>query len=384
MPMPLLKNIHIKLLTLFMHGLGWGSFILFPLLLSPLPHPVHESFDRDSFLNPVLFGVFLMMLFYFNAYFLIAKYFNKKTLVIYVTTLILLVPFMIMSPVLVRQFVSHREIGIPHPFPFEKKQDEGFSSERREYFQPIREKVGTRFLVSPVYRLIVPGVVGVMIISTAFGLMVKYDKQNKERETETLKSEIVFLRSRFNSHFMLNTLNNLISLARKKSDLLEPSLLRLAGLMQYMLNDSGNEKVNLSQEVEYLKNYIELQKLRFGQNVLIDAQLDDLKNDPEIAPLILITFVENAFKHGILLTSASEINIRLDVTGQMLSFIVRNKFNPEKKDEGLGQSTDEAKNSGIGLTNVKRRLNLLYPDKHELKIVQDNNWYTVNLSMMLL
>lgn len=200
------------------------------------------------------------------------------------------------------------------------------------------------------------------------------DRIGREKENENLKTELSLLRSQASPHFMFNVLNNMVALARKKSDLLEPSLLKFSSLMRYMLYDADEEKVPLEKEIEYLHSYIDLQQQRFGKNVQVIVDLQTPKDNYEIEPMLLIPFVENAFKHGTGLVEGAVIKIQLKVENNKLDFNVQNKYDPSSAEV-------KDKTSGIGLANVKRRLNLLYGRKHSLLIAQKDNLFTVSLQL---
>jgi len=202
------------------------------------------------------------------------------------------------------------------------------------------------------------------------------DKLLQQRENENLKTELSFLRSQVSPHFMFNVLNNMVALARKKSDQLEPSLIKLSSLMRYMLYETDEQKVQLEKEVEYLQSYIDLQQQRFGKNVAIHSCFSQNDGNYTIEPMLLIPFVENAFKHGTGLIQNAEIDIELKAKNHILYFTVRNKYNSEKEEQ-------KDKTAGIGLTNVERRLNLLYGKDHTLLITKKDGWFTVSLQLNL-
>ncbi len=208
------------------------------------------------------------------------------------------------------------------------------------------------------------------------------DKQAMQKQEENLKTELSFLRSQVSPHFLFNVLNNVTSLARKKSDELEPTIIKLSSLMRYMLYEANEEKVLLKTEVEYLNSYIELQRQRFGDKVTIDVQLENLEQpEARIEPMLLIPFVENAFKHGVGFIKEPRINISLAAEEGELVFTVNNKCN---KDEAELKDTA----SGIGLANVSRRLNLLYGEAHVLDIrketdEENNIWFSITLHVKL-
>jgi len=219
----------------------------------------------------------------------------------------------------------------------------------------------------------------ILASSTAYAMLLERQRAVKlarQRQTETLQTELLFLRSQVSPHFMFNVLNNMVALARKKSDLLEPSLLKLSSLMRYMLYETDEQRVPLEKEIEYLQSYIDLQQQRFGKNVQVNVSMHDINCSHEIEPMLLIPFVENAFKHGTGLIVNAQINIELKEVNNILQFVVSNKYN------NLTHETKD-KNSGIGLNNVKRRLNLLYGQNHALLIDKKDGWFTVSLQINL-
>ena len=219
----------------------------------------------------------------------------------------------------------------------------------------------------------------ILACSTAFTMFrdrLNLDRLAKEKENENLKTELSFLRSQVSPHFMFNVLNNMVALARKKTDELEPSLIKLSSLLRYMLYETDEEKVLLEKEVEYLQSYIDLQIQRFGKKVRVVVDMNEIDNSYFIEPMLLIPFVENAFKHGTGSVENAEIDIQLRAKNKLLHFKVSNRFN-----ENVQEVKD--KTSGIGLQNVKRRLNLLYNSQHTLHISNSGNQYVVSLQLNL-
>jgi LytS/YehU family sensor histidine kinase len=216
----------------------------------------------------------------------------------------------------------------------------------------------------------------VMGTGTAYRFIMEVMKQ-ENKQKESMVMELSFLRSQVSPHFMFNTLNSMVALARKKSDKLEPALLELSNLMHYMLYESDQEKVNLSKEIDYIQSYIDLQTLRFGYNVRISFSVNrPLPSDPCIEPMLLIPLIENAFKHGIGLINDPEIDIRLNVEKEGVLLSVNNKYNDkvlEAKD----------KTSGIGLVNLERRLKLLYPHRHSMSLSKNGAYFKASLKLNL-
>src|SRR5258708_23497299 len=219
-----------------------------------------------------------------------------------------------------------------------------------------------------VVRRIFPGLFFLMANASlgAFRENFRLEKTRKEKETEHLRTELSFLRAQVNPHFMLNVLNSMALLARRKSDLLEPALMEMAGLMNYMLYDANNEKIRLEDEISYLQAYIDLQMLRFRDDVTVEFHTPHQIKNKYIEPMLLIPLVENAFKHGIGLVQSPAIFIDIEIEKEedRIYMIVENKYNPLIKRQ-------ENKPPGIGLKNLKKRLELIYPGEFELNAVDN-------------
>lgn len=225
-----------------------------------------------------------------------------------------------------------------------------------------------------------PAFLMIVAVSLAFRMMADRNANEKLQlyiKQENMKTELSFLRSQISPHFVFNVLNNIVSLVRLKSDDAESTIMKLSGLMQYMLYETDEEKVLLRDEADYLQSYIDLQQQRFGKKVRVHSRIT-LENEwAEIEPMLLIPFVENAFKHGVGMINEPEINIQLSVsTTNELQFYVQNKTNP-------GSKETKDKTSGIGLANVQRRLKLLYGVKHNLLIKKNDNTFEISLTIKL-
>lgn len=219
----------------------------------------------------------------------------------------------------------------------------------------------------------------VTAISTGYGFiryMLDEEKARQEEQQERLKSEVSFLRTQISPHFIFNVLNSIVYLIRTKSEQAEPVTMKLSELIRYMLYQSGDAQVELEQELAYLRNYVELQNIRFGDDVDIQLNVEGPVGAQRIEPMLLIPFVENAFKHGVGLIEQPLIDIFLKIEDKTLYFEVLNKIAPESAE-------DKDPASGIGLKNVKRRLELLYPGKHSLDINSEQGRFSVKLALQL-
>lgn len=206
----------------------------------------------------------------------------------------------------------------------------------------------------------------------------RHEAERKETENRQLTSELRFLRAQVNPHFLFNTLNNLYYLALNQSPQTPEIIAKLSGMMRYMLHESNHPTVPLNKEIEYMENYIELEKLRLNDDVPIAFGVDlGADAGARIVPLILITFLENAFKHGISNGGGNSwITVSVQVEGRQMRYEVRNGK--------VGQTEKTVtEKSGIGLVNVRRRLELSYPNEHELTITEDDTEYAVRLLLKL-
>lgn len=207
------------------------------------------------------------------------------------------------------------------------------------------------------------------------GLKKQYLLQ--EAEFKRLQTELTLLKAQLHPHFFFNTLNNLYALSMDRSDLVPGLIIKLSSLMRYVLYSSRKKTVSLMEEIDFIKNYVELEKLRFGAKQDIRFQVDGEISEQKIAPLLLIPFVENGFKHGIMaMARGGYIRISSTIYDDRFLFTVENSK--------LGKSSNnDDGNNRIGLENVKRRLELHYPETHKLFFQEEDDKYYVELIIEL-
>ncbi len=197
--------------------------------------------------------------------------------------------------------------------------------------------------------------------------------------TQTVSSELKFLKSQINPHFLFNTLNNLYALTLKKSNDAPEVVIKLSDMMRYMLYECNEPKVPLQKEIDYIHNYISLESLRQSKEVDIDFKMDGDPGQLEVAPLLFVPFLENAFKHGLKDDiTKGYLHIHLAISNPHLEFIIQNS-----KPSHLRTQTTVTRPGGIGLENVKRRLKLIYPEKYKLEIEDSPTTYTTSLHLVL-
>ncbi|MBD2769152.1 histidine kinase [Hymenobacter sp. BT664] len=197
------------------------------------------------------------------------------------------------------------------------------------------------------------------------------EQENQQLRDEKRVAEVAFLKTQINPHFLYNTLNLLYSMAYPVAKPLAAAILKLAELMRYMLHDSGSGQVDLAQEIDYLNNYLALYRLRFPDQLFVDFTVTGEPAGHRLAPLLLIPFVENAMKHGVLDDPAEPVRIRLALQPDELLFEVENRRSDYQKDA----------TTGIGLDNLRRRLELLYPGRYSLRIAAAGLQFTTSLRL---
>jgi hypothetical protein len=401
------------LLIILIHAAGWCLFFFLPLLLYPVRinnsrFIIHELIDKS----------FLVILFYINYYLLIPRLFEKKKYFFYFS-----VTFLAFIVVLFQNALVRDSLGVNPGGPFRVQfagapemqknglvRSVGFFGASKEgidvpTFETIRLDSNSNFLPNPpdsILRTMPPGfppdeekflgipkrmwlmtlnnTVSSFILFFLLGgfirlafSFIRNQNEKKQLENAKLNAEVNFLKSQINPHFLFNTLNSVYAQAHSKSDKTEVSILKLSELLRYMLYDSGENKVELAKDIQYINNYIDLQKLRLSSKVIINYTVSGKLDGYHIAPLLLITFIENAFKHGISYSYSSTINIDIKIIDETLTLLVSNP---------VLQSNTFA-DGGLGLKNVTRRLELLYPDKYQLFIKLENNQHIVNLNLDL-
>jgi two-component system, LytTR family, sensor kinase len=328
--------------TIAIHVLGWTAFYLFNFILFSIP------FTTEILFRYSLGFISIIILYYTNSEIFIPRLLAKKKVGLYILTLAACMTAIALYYLWI-QITFHTKYF--------------YENDWFKYWIINRSSMNALLALT---------------VSSSLKMTkewFKNERLKKEMENEKLVSELAFLKSQVNPHFLFNNLNNIYSLANKKSDDAGRAIVMLSELMRYMLYDSSAEKIGLEKEVEYLKNYIELQKLRIRGEAEIFFDIEGSMVGKNIEPMLLEPFVENAFKHSDIFQRNSSIFIELKVTEDSIYFKVKNSVGRIK------HSKD--KNSGIGLQNIRRRLKLLYPQRHNLTIEENPDHFTVELNLFL-
>lgn len=325
--------------------LFWGMLLAFVLLIDE---------TMDSPIAKILSAALVLFLFWFavrvNYQYLIPRFLNESRLAMYGLSIVILSA--ILAPV--RALLLSIIVGI-------------FGRSSNLDFAGVMSMFST-FLI-------------ILVISAGlkiFSDWLSYVQLKSEMDKQNMQSELKFLRSQVNPHFLFNTLNSLYALTLKKSDLAPEIVIKLSEMMRYMLYECNEPFVPLHKEINYLKNYIELERLRHGRHIDIQLNIHGDVQQQRIAPLLFIPFIENSFKHGISKKIADGfVHIDLHVAPSTVHLDVSNSKAPQ------APNPERKKSGGIGLVNVKRRLDLIYPDRHSLEVKDIPNAFTVQLHVEL-
>lgn len=295
---------------------------------------------------------------YFNLYFLIPRFLDKGRYLLYVSLVILTI--VITAALIVPGYYATAWLA-------GKTVDDLFGVTPSHYMYFFKANT-------------LPSSTASMTLAMSVKLTKKWiDTRKRERllEKEKIETELKFLKSQFNPHFLFNTINSIFVLIHKDPKCASASLAKFSDLLRYQLYECNEHQIALNQEVTYLRNFVELEKLRQESNVFVELDIaPELPGDFSIAPFILMPFVENAFKHVSHGLDCNRINIKLYADQGQLYFNVVNSTSSQDI-----ASQDMIKHSGIGLKNVQRRLQLLYAGKHELNIRREENEYCVSLRL---
>lgn len=312
----------------------------------------------------------LLCFFYFNYYYLIPQYyFQNKQLLYFIMIACFLLFFVWISGFLDHpdhnflDFRDHKKPFLHHRGPFNEGMKPPPDFRNRPPGPISFDTMGgppTQYGHTALVYLL--GVISSLLFAISGRL------QNVEKEK--MKSELAFLKAQINPHFLFNTLNSIYALALKKDDKTPDAVIQLSELMRYIITNANDEVLDLSKEINYINNFISLQKTRLGNTVSVDYKVNGNPFGKAITPLILISFIENAFKHGVNPDQTSEICIYIDIHEKELTLMVSNKKTFSIQSE-----------TGIGLQNTIERLSFLYPDKHQLKIEDSHDKYIVNLTI---
>jgi uncharacterized protein YlzI (FlbEa/FlbD family) len=334
---------------------GCLFFLSIPIISSPDFGSIHELINASGFQRIFLSFSLLLIFFYVNYYLLIPKIYLEKKFGVYAFALLV-------SYILVNYFPSFliqdhfREMN--HLAPFKMNPDG----------PPHRDLANIYFFHAKSL---------VQFLAAFFlSLLLRINQQLQETHQEKLKAEVSYLKAQINPHFLFNTLNSLYALTIEKSDAAPDAVIKLSNMMRYVVSEGTNDFVSLEHEINYIKDYIELQRLRIYEENSLEFTVKGNLNGKKIAPLVIIPFIENAFKYGINSEEDWHISIKME--------LIENYFVLEITNIKVAVNLVEEDESKKGIENTSKRLRLIYPSKHELTITDKPTHFSVFLKINLL
>jgi hypothetical protein len=348
------KKVYISL-----HLLAWGIVFILPIYFWSTDIQRDTPFYLRLYINVISF----VILFYVNYIWLIPKLFfrNKRLLYFGVVAAVAAALFLISN--VLNDFFYAR---VPH------------NKELEDVFRKLmmENKIPRPAPNMHIYNYIINSV---LVTGFSMGLcfanrFAQNEKERKEMEKEKLNSELAFLKNQISPHFFFNTLNNIYSLIQIDAGDAQKSVLKLSKLMRYLLYETENAYIQLDKEIDFMNNYIDLMRLRLSNKVDVKVAFPENTSKISVPPLLFISFIENAFKHGISYRDHSFIFINMEATPKQIAFTCVNSLVKKDIDE---------KDSGIGLENINKRLALLFPDKYKLTIDKTGAAFEVSLTISL-
>ena len=350
------------------HLAAWLCFLLLPILFYPRPREMDLSFFKDHYLSALVIinNAVIIAFYYLNTYLFLPRLFDQKKFFSYTALILALLVFYTFLPRIYHSIFGASGLN-PNPALANLPPGARPGSGNR-----VRPVVNPANLV--LFLLVFVFSTGIRVINQLF----RSEAHNKEIANEKLKAELSFLKAQINPHFLFNTLNNIYALATAQSEHTAAAVMKLSSIMRYVLTEARNDLVPLEKEIQFTSHYIELQKMRLTDKTSIEFSVRGEPLGRQIAPLLLLPFVENAFKYGISTRERSPINILLEIKDNSLYFSICNH-------KHLNTSLRVSDNTGIGISNTKRRLDLFYEDRYTLDI-QDkpnerNNEFIVHLKV---
>ena len=361
------------------YTLMWIALYLSPLMgiymrMSGNPHIV---FSWDEIINAWEFNTVWIVLFAIHNFLLAPLLIIKRRTWLYTALVVVLLVATMFTLSAIRPSHSKKR---PAPQRYECCEHNCMNAEMMTSKQqppPMREG-GPLMMFGPGEMVAFFG--GLLLMGMNLGVKLYFRSQEATKaitqiEKHALERQLQYLKYQVNPHFFMNTLNNIHALVDIDPERAKTSIVELSKLMRYVLYEGNNKLTSLSREVQFLRNYVQLMSMRYTGNVSICLDVPEVLPDSMLPPLLLVIFVENAFKHGISYRTKSFVEISLQPHGDRLLFSCRNSRPEIKHDENM--------KGGVGLSNVRRRLDLLFPDDYTLDIKETDDTYTVKLEIPL-
>lgn len=355
------------------HVISWLLFFSLIISFDSLASHHHQTFADFFSLQYLLFYTTYLSIFYFNLKVLVPHLYLRRRYVFYVAAILLLL----------------LGVYLTQPFDHIYNHNQGFSEQGPRFgdrppppgsaYPGAENRAPPRPEAYPEHIDIVSIVLFFMIwsLSTAIQIIRQWritEKRAVQAEADKANAELSFLKAQINPHFLFNTLNNIYSLAVTGSKQTPEAIMKLSNIMRYMTDEAAQNYVSLEDEISCISDYIDLQRIRLNTQASINFSVGGDATGKQIAPLVLMTFIENVFKYGISSHEPWDILIKIFIDKHTVDFFCQNKIFSGKQDKDR---------TGIGINNTRQRLDFLYPSRYVLDIISKDDLYTVHLSLIL-
>ena len=327
------------------HIVGWGILICSPLFFTGRS----GVSSVEDYVRSIIVPLSFMSIFYINYIWLIKRFlFRRETRWFLLCNVLLILTMMGLVHLCMTYAIPDEMMKHPHP-------------------RPLRDEIGFHAINVAIYSL----VTGLSVAIRMTNGWYQVEANQRELERERAEAELSNLKSQLNPHFLFNTLNNIYSLIAFSPEKAQEAVHDLSRLLRYVLYESNQLLVPIEKDLDFLRNYIELMRIRLPRQVNLQTDIEVATPGLMIAPLLFISLVENAFKHGVSNSQPSFIQISIRQEGDAVSCSIRNSYFPKSAGDKSG--------SGIGLSNLEKRLSLLYPDCHHFTHDKEDESYVANL-----
>lgn len=356
-----------------------GAFLLQPIILPVRPDYLDRFVFSGEVLKNISANALILLFFYFNYFYLIPKLFlSKKYTRYFIIVLVCFCSILFVSSTVMSQFFhSNQEISNRSPFEAQPQLPPNLLVPAPPQLSPPENPPQHHSVISKIRFFFTENDQTFFLFGSIvlFSLLLKISNQYYQTKNAKQEAELNYLLAQVNPHFLFNALNSIYTLSiKEKAPNSSSGLLKLSGLLRYMITETNQNIVPLEKEILCINDFIDLQKLRLTDNTQLDYTVSGNISEKQIAPMLLIPFVENAFKYGVNPDENSKIQIMIHVTDDALKMDVSNNK--------VSVNRDAIEKSGIGIMNAKKRLALLYPDKHDLSISQTDKTFHVTLKIL--
>lgn len=328
------------------HIVAWGILIGLPFFFTGRET---QEVTVESYVRSIIVPISFMIVFYVN-YFFLVKYFlyTKHGWKFFLSNVILIATAMILVHLLMH-LLPPPEFHRPRPA------------------KELQEVIGFFIVNAMLYALVAGLSVAIKMTSGWY----QVESARRELEKSRAEAELQNLKSQLNPHFLFNTLNNIYSLIAFSPERAQEAVHDLSRLLRYVLYESSQQLVLLEKELDFIRNYVELMRIRLPENVELKTEISAVSPDAEIAPLLFISLIENAFKHGVSNNKSSYIHLDIHQTGDLVVCYLRNSYFPKDAEQ-------DKSGSGIGISNLRKRLALLYPNRHIFSCgIEGDSYYSM-------